>query len=454
MVSGIEQNFVPSAIQFGKDLVNPILHPIDTYTALTNLGKGVGQKFVPGEQPEERYADAVAQFFIDRYGGLENAKRTLTQDPVGFAADLSMVLTGGGSAAARVPGLVGKAGRATKSLGSAIDPVAGTLKGVGYGASELIGNLGTHTGGSSLRLAAGAGAAGGTRASDFLENLRGTAPAQSAVDDARAALGKIRERRGIEYRIGKLKWATDQTVLDFRPLDQALLDIEKIKTFKGQNISESTATIRQKLTDTVEQWRQLNPREFHTAEGFDALKQKVGDIRDALPYGTPERKVADEVYSSVWKQIQKQSPTYAKAMKDYEEASTLIREMEGTLSLNRNARVDTQLRKLQSILRNNANTNYGRRVELGQILQQAGATHLMEKLAGQALSAWAPRGLGRVVAGGTAAAGYLDPSMLALLPLQSPRVMGEAAYHAGKFGQPVGHGLFQAGRLEPELSGY
>ena len=78
----------------------------------------------------------------------------------------------------------------------------------------------------------------------------------------------------------------------------------------------------------------------------------------------------------------------------------------------------------------------------------------MEKLAGQALSAWAPRGLGRVVAGGTAAAGYIDPSMLALLPLQSPRVMGEAAYYAGKFGKPVGHSLFQTGRLEPQLRGY
>jgi len=274
------------------------------------------------------------------------------------------------------------------------------------------------------------------------------------VDDARSALGKIRHRRAVEYRISKLDWAKSHGVLNFTPIDKALQDIQQVKSFKGQSISPSTADIRQKLTDTVNDWKALDPKDFHTAEGFDALKQKIGDIRDSLAYGTPERKVAEEVYSSIWKQIQAQSPTYAKAMKDYEEASTLIREMEGTLSLNRNARVDTSLRKLQSILRNNANTNYGRRVELGQILQQAGAKHLMEKLAGQALSAWAPRGLGRVVAGGTAAAGYIDPSMLALLPLQSPRVMGEAAYYAGKFGKPVGHSLFQTGRLEPQLRGY
>jgi len=28
------------------------------------------------------------------------------------------------------------------------------------------------------------------------------------------------------------------------------------------------------------------------------------------------------------------------------------------------------------------------------------------------------------------------------------------AYYAGKFGKPVGHSLFQTGRLEPQLRGY
>jgi len=59
----------------------------------------------------------------------------------------------------------------------------------------------------------------------------------------------------------------------------------------------------------------------------------------------------------------------------------------------------------------------------------------MPQIAGQSLNSLAPRGLGRAVAGGTAVAtgaGLLDPSMLATLPFQSPRIMGEAAYAGGK----------------------
>lgn len=460
MFSQAGENLLPSAKQFASDMVQPILHPIETAKSVGNLMLGAAQKLIPGEQPEEQYADAVAQFFVDRYGSVENAKKTFAEDPVGLAADLSMLFTGGGSLAARAPGIVGKVGRATETVGRAVDPIRAAGKTVGYGASAAIGNLGTHTGGESLRIAAQAGSEGGSKGRAFLDNLRSPdAGGADVVADAKKALGKIREKRGLEYRIGKLDWAADQTPLDFTPLDKTLKDIQGVKTFKGQDISESTAGIRQKLTDTVNDWRALDPKEYHTPEGFDALKQKVGDIRDSLPYGTPERKVADEVYRTVWQQIQKQSPKYAQAMKQYEDASNLIREIEGTLSLNPKARIDTSLRKLQSILRNNANTNYGRRAELGRMLSEAGAENLMAKLAGQGLSSLTPRGLGKLVASGTAASPALgmtsifDPTLVGALAVQSPRLMGEAAYYSGKLGYPATAGAFQTGRTKEIVTG-
>lgn len=51
-------------------------------------------------------------------------------------------------------------------------------------------------------------------------------------------------------------------------------------------------------------------------------------------------------------------------MKNYENASNLIREIEKTLSLNPKASIDTALRKLQSVMRDNVNTNYGKRGDL------------------------------------------------------------------------------------------
>src|SRR5438309_262397 len=84
------QNTPGSAAQFGHDIVQPFLHPIDTATNLKNLGLGVLQKtgIVSGDE-HEKYADAVGRFFADRYGGVENVKRSLATDPVGVAGDLS-----------------------------------------------------------------------------------------------------------------------------------------------------------------------------------------------------------------------------------------------------------------------------------------------------------------------------------------------------------------------------
>ena len=144
-------------------------------------------------------------------------------------------------------------------------------------------------------------------------------------------------------------------------------------------------------------------------------------------------------------------------MKAYETASETIKELERTLSLNKNASIDTSLRKLQSILRNNAYTNYGRRQVLAEMLVDAGATSLMERLAGQTLNTLKPRGLESAVAGGIAAGGIIEPNILYALPFKSPRIMGEVAHKIGQLSRPIPPGLVsgtyqtgRAGRLQEE----
>src|SRR5262245_45560868 len=83
-------------------------------------------------------------------------------------------------------------------------------------------------------------------------------------------------------------------------------------------------------------------------------------------------------------------------MNAYAKASDIINELERTLSLNPNATVDTSLRKLQSVLRDNVNTSFGRRRELAEYLVNHGAPNLIERLSGQALKPLASRGLGRL----------------------------------------------------------
>jgi hypothetical protein len=121
-------------------------------------------------------------------------------------------------------------------------------------------------------------------------------------------------------------------------------------------------------------------------------------------------------------------------MKDYQTAAEKLADIERSLSLKTGAPVDTSIRKLQSILRNNANTNYGRRVDLGRTLEEAGADTMFPAMAGQQMSATSQRGLGAVTAGGGVLGAIpTGGTSLIALPLASPRLVGEAAYAGGRF---------------------
>jgi len=193
------------------------------------------------------------------------------------------------------------------------------------------------------------------------------------------------------------------------------------------------------LKDIVGQWKSLDPTEYHTPEGMDALKQAIGDVRDSTQFGTPARRAADQLYNSVKSEIVKQAPGYSKVMKDYSEASATLKEVEKTLSLGERASKDTAIRKLQSLLRNNAQTSYGNRLNLASTLETKGGVELIPSIAGQAMNSWTPRGMvgamekaGAAGIAGASLGGYLSPMLLAAAPLTSPRLVGETAYALGR----------------------
>jgi hypothetical protein len=281
IASQAASNLVPSGIQFAKNLAQPFMHPIDTATNLAHVAKGVGQKLTGGG-PDTPYADALGQFFKNRYGSLDAIKNTIATDPVGAAADFGTVLSGGELAAGRAPGLLGTVARAGGTAARGIDPFAATVSGAqlagkGLGKVSTTG-LGLTTGTSGLNFEKAAGAGFGSvtgnegAATDFLANLRGTEPMANVVQDARTALANARQERASAYQAGMGEVAKDDSgkVLDFTPIDAALNKVNAVQTFKGQELSPSTTAIRQQMGDVIDQWKQLDPQEYHTALGFDA----------------------------------------------------------------------------------------------------------------------------------------------------------------------------------------
>lgn len=464
------ENLGPSALQFGKDIVQPFLHPIDTAESLKNIGHGLLQKtnILHGDE-YKKYPEAVGQFFADRYGGVENLKKTLAEDPVGFASDLSLVLTGGAALPAKVPGVVGQTGRAVQAVGRAVDPLTAVgvaAKGIGHTGAAVIGELGTHTGKESLLTSAKAGFEGGEAARALSENRMGLAPMEEAVESARTGLDAMRNARGSVYNAEIAPIFRDTTILDFSKIDNAVANVESKHTFKGQWKKPEARPTFEKMSEAIENWKNLDPAIYHTIEGLDALKQQLGSLREGTQPGTPARSMANEIYHSVRSTIVDQDKRYAKVMRGYELASDQIKEIERALSVGEKASIDTGLRKLQSILRNNVSSSYGHRRQLAEFLINNGAPHLMERLAGQATSSWAPRGLGKLAAivgaemvALTLGFGHGVPTAMAAgaatLPFTSPKLMGatadyggRAARVAGKFvDRGVGHRAFQTGRI-------
>lgn len=448
-------NIPSSAKNMAMGFVDLLRNPGATISAVAPLLAPLGSS--QNMVANARLASAMGQYAVNRYGSESALKESIATDPVGVAADLSLFLTGGGTAAAKLPqvtgrtaGAVSRAGERVAQVGRAIDPiqpiVAAAKAAPAFPGKALANALGftTGAGGAAVGEAARAGMVGGQRAEAFTGQMRSSVPANAVVDEARKGLDALRQQRAAAYRTNMAGVTADKTILDFTDIDKAVNAVKNRGSFKGVNFRPEAAKTWEKIDELISTWKSQNPADFHTPEGIDKLKQGIGEIRDSLEYGSPARNAADEIYGAVRGEVAQQAPDYAKAMADYENASKLIGELQHSLSLKNTAQTDTTLRKLQSIFRNNANTNYGQRVELGRQLEAAGATDLFPMLAGQAMSSALPRALSGTGSGiASLGAGFLTPKALALIPFTMPRVIGEATYATGAAVRP-GYKLAQA----------
>lgn len=157
-VGGFLSNVGKSAGHLVGGLATAIAHPLDTLGGTLDIAAGALQKALPkalvdfvnqSETPEAlaagqraiKTAEAAGGVYKSKYGSVDAIKKTLYEDPVGAAADLSMLLTGGaglarGAATATraVPSVSAAATTAAKGLGaaatytnplSAVPPIAG-----------------------------------------------------------------------------------------------------------------------------------------------------------------------------------------------------------------------------------------------------------------------------------------------------------------------------------------
>ena len=464
--------FIPSTINAGADIVSAITSPIDTGKQLLGLVQGTmtntadmiysavlpdswsaklkefttsigGSKY----QSNEEAATAVGAYFVDKYKDAESIKHVIATDPASVLLDVGMVLSGGGAAVTKIGqvtkvGNIAKAGDIISKTSSFVDPVSLGLKaslGIGNAATKITREtLGTSTGAGSksIQEAFDAARKGGVSEKQFLEHLRGGKEMGEVLDIAIADLNVLKKQKLADYKKNAKSFKGDKTILSFDDIDKAIITAEKLVKHKGIVKNQEGATILQELKKTVDDWKKLDADDFHTPEDFDALKQTMWGVMEGIDKKSKTaQSAANAVYNATKQTIVKQSPGYAKTMKEYADASELILQIERTLSMGSKATPDTAIRKLQAIMRNNVSTNYGYRAKLAGDLEAKGGGIFMPGIAGQQLQGALPQGVARagiLPAGAVIATGSATLPGVALgLAASSPRVVGEVTAKVG-----------------------
>lgn len=508
-------NFIPSVASEAGSILEAVTSPLQTAKSVLELGGALLSKLGVADF-DESSADALGQYYVNKYGSMENFKRELANNPASILADAAVILTAGAGAATKLglPAKIAKLGRKAETaqriagqIARNVDPITAAtniftkaVPAVASKAAQITGRttagalgITTGVGGDSIRRAADVGFERGragertAREVNFVEQMRGGGNLDDVVSQAEDLLRDQQEAASQAYKAGMVDVSKDATVLTFDGIDDTLSKLRDRAYYGDQIRNPTAAKVYEDVKAKVDEWRALDPAQYHTPEGMDALKQNLGGIIDNLAANGDRAalSIASGVYNEVRNNIAKQVPGYAKVMKNYEDAANNIRDIRRTFSLTPGANVDTKLRKLQSLMRNNVNTSFAYRKQLAETMgapdqirvsapKKTGAPKtkeellaeyapqsgedLLDTLAAQNLSSWEPRGLQRLTSGAAIGSGltgiglealpmaadvpgYLSPFNLATVPLTMPRVVGEGAYFGGRAAGAAGRML-------------
>jgi hypothetical protein len=389
---------------------------------------------------------SAAQKGINVVGNLPAVQKATSMIP-SFAKSVGQqAAIGGGTSYALTPDQENRGEQAAygAAFGAGGEFVKPVIQAGGYLGREALG-LSTGAGRDAIGEAYKAGI---TKNPQFLANLRGQTPVTDVLEAAQGGLQTLKNQRRQAYEKGIETTNKNQVFLDFKPIEKTFDETLEGLTVKGvggvsaSRVGDKTLREVGEINKVVQEWK-AKP-ELHTAQGLDALKRRIDDLW-SNDMSNEAKSILTQTRGQVKQTIVKQDPNYAKTMRDYEESLGLERELEKALGLGDKTAVDTAVRKLQSLMRNNANTSYAYRQQLADTLKKDAGVDLRPALAGQALNTYAPRGIQQLVPSFTAGSGItgamaLGPAglaPLATLPLQSPRLVGEGVYAAGRASRPV-----------------
>lgn len=133
-------NIPESAVNYGKNLITPFIHPIETAKGAGKLISGLAGKLMPDEvtlpsgkilktnTENEQFVNTLWEGIKERYGSEDALKKTVSKDPVGIIVDLATLAIPAGKAmqaagASSGVGALSKAGKLVSKTGAAMEPL-------------------------------------------------------------------------------------------------------------------------------------------------------------------------------------------------------------------------------------------------------------------------------------------------------------------------------------------
>jgi hypothetical protein len=449
------KNLPSSAYEAGAAIVHPFMHPQETAENLYGLGKGLYSKAKGAigiaqdptqKAKDEAMADAVGQFYKNRYGGLfhgdtSGLKQAVAKDPFGVLLDLSIPFTGGEAALARVPGAIGSVGKGLGTIAKWTDPMRAGPAALGAiskvpGIKPIVeavqkkpaqffesrAKLAPDT----LSTAYEAGRKPSPDLEPFVEQMRGTAPRTDIVNYVNDALENQNKVDRAAFMKDRNAALSLQQPVNFNDIDSAWNKAnQSIRNRAGGVMFDKAEEALKEIKDKVDFHKTNN---LNTLQDMDDLKRTIDGLYSKYSYDKDARRVLTELKNSVKNTIGNKSQSYLDLLEKETERRNLIKQFEFAAG-SPDAIPEKQLAKIMSSMKKE-----DRRAIIDQIAQLD--PKIASAIRGASVSDMGRisfpdfllYGLGSIGAGhpaglSLAAANYLS---------ESPRVLGETAYRTGK----------------------
>ena len=313
-----------SGKQFAKDVITPFTQPVETAQSIWELGKSIKNLlFVEGKQENEKVAIAMGEFFKDRYGGIENIKKTFRTDPVGIAADLSIFLTAGATLPARVSGTTGKIAKVVGTAGKVIDPIGMSAKAVKWGVMKplghaIAGGLGwtTGSGTKAVKTAYGAGYAQGDKAKAFSEGRAGSVTRSEKVKtNLSNTLLDLKNKYRTRWENSDAGKNLKNIKFPAKDINNILKNLEIKNKRDGRWIDDADRVVFEKISSIKSNiWGSTKRR---NGAGGDALVDEINKLLKNEPNNT----LLLELKDNVKQRINSKMPEYINLTKGFDEIS-------------------------------------------------------------------------------------------------------------------------------------